>query len=426
MPDSHWAKDPVYELVKLGVTRGYPDGTFRGNQDISRYEMAVFLSKFSGHFSARRVVDEKLVAELRNEVALLKFEQNRRDRELAFSSSLMSRARVTTIALRGGNMDYRLKLSLTRRFSEDSSLRVRLDTVDAGFNMDNGRPLAEKLIDIESQFKMAGLDWSVKLGPGVVPHLDDLFPSENNMIYIRPKTSVTAAASIDRLSLSTSYVTRQVATSGKIGVHELTTFMKYKFGRLALTFQPRYLFLIDGDHDFLAEVGLNYFWNSGWLTQLLWGVGDFKAGYSGMYAKIEQKMFDPWKTGTTVVLRLDKVGSQYRHDIIDEYEFCCLNNFDRLILDGTVDIGCKVGQRLPYDLELEALADYVTTGDFKYGEDHPGTYFIWQMSLAYQLVKSTDLNVFYRLYQVPSGMAQFSDPVPAVSDMIGVSLSTVL
>ena len=35
VPDEHWAASAVYDLIKLGVTRGYPDGTFRGNRPIT-------------------------------------------------------------------------------------------------------------------------------------------------------------------------------------------------------------------------------------------------------------------------------------------------------------------------------------------------------------------------------------------------------
>ncbi|MFH1361561.1 MAG: S-layer homology domain-containing protein [bacterium] len=47
MASDHWAAPYVYDLVKKGVTGGFPDGTFRGNEKLSRYETAVFLSKLA-------------------------------------------------------------------------------------------------------------------------------------------------------------------------------------------------------------------------------------------------------------------------------------------------------------------------------------------------------------------------------------------
>ncbi|MFH1429265.1 MAG: S-layer homology domain-containing protein [Candidatus Margulisiibacteriota bacterium] len=44
---NHWAKQYVYKIVELGVTKGYPDGTFRGNKTVTRYEAAVFLANLA-------------------------------------------------------------------------------------------------------------------------------------------------------------------------------------------------------------------------------------------------------------------------------------------------------------------------------------------------------------------------------------------
>ena len=40
VPADHWAYDAVSQLASDGVIEGYGDTTFRGNQNITRYEMA--------------------------------------------------------------------------------------------------------------------------------------------------------------------------------------------------------------------------------------------------------------------------------------------------------------------------------------------------------------------------------------------------
>ena len=40
VPLDHWAYDAIETLTAHGVIDGYPDGTFRGNQPITRFEMA--------------------------------------------------------------------------------------------------------------------------------------------------------------------------------------------------------------------------------------------------------------------------------------------------------------------------------------------------------------------------------------------------
>jgi len=43
--DKHWAKDNIGNLVAAGVISGYPDGTFRPDQKVTREEMVVMLSR---------------------------------------------------------------------------------------------------------------------------------------------------------------------------------------------------------------------------------------------------------------------------------------------------------------------------------------------------------------------------------------------
>ncbi|MBU1026690.1 MAG: S-layer homology domain-containing protein [Candidatus Margulisbacteria bacterium] len=426
VPKGHWAYDSVYDLVRMGVTGGYPDGTFQGTREVSRYEIASFLSKLSRYLNEGDAVEEKLLSELKNEVAVIKFEQNEIDRKVKFYGKVESGAIVSPTVNRGGKFDYRLKLSMLRDFDYDSNLKITLDTVDAGFNSSSDRPFATKLIDVEGKFKIGAYYYKVNLGPGVVPHVDSegIFPSENYTIYIRPKTAVEVSRKIGKLSWSGSYVTRQVQTSGKIGVHELTTNIEYNYGFASVNFRPRYLFEIDGPHDFLAELGVDCEPVKKYKIKVLLGVGSPRDGTSGMYLKLIKEINDPWQTGTNIVARFDKVGSKYRDNYLDEYEFIYLNNFDRLILDGMVDIGLRIDQKIFDDLSLQWKGDYVTDGCYRYGAAYPETYFLWQLGLNYKLSSTIAVEVFYRAYNVPSEIAQFADPVPAFSDLFGVKIST--
>jgi hypothetical protein len=421
VPEGHWANESVYELVRMGVTDGYPDGTFRGRNFMDRYSLTTFTARMARYFNLKYGRDEKLVAELRSEAAQLKYQQEQEAREGGLTGELTARARGTTLTNRGGFLDYRLKLKLARNVDEDTGLRITLDTVDAGFATTKERPIATKLLDVESRFKLWGWKGLLAFGPGVVPHLDDHFPSENNLIYQRPKTSFTMSTEIDKLSVSGSYVTRAMAANGLIGVHELTGVFKYKYDGLAFYFQPRYLYRIDGPRDVLADFGVNHLWQN-CLTQLLVSAGNFSEQANGLYVKFSEKISDPWRTGTDLYLRFDKVGSKYRVDDLDEYEFAYLNNFDRLILDGTVDLGFKLGQKLGERWRLEYISDLALTGDYQYGASYPGTYWLWQIGLNYAWDRDTLLSSFYQGYNVPSGIAQFDDPVPAFSEIIGLGL----
>ncbi|MFP3903098.1 MAG: S-layer homology domain-containing protein, partial [Armatimonadota bacterium] len=45
VPFDHWAYDAVQELVDNGVIIGYPDGTFKGDRAMTRYEFAAAISR---------------------------------------------------------------------------------------------------------------------------------------------------------------------------------------------------------------------------------------------------------------------------------------------------------------------------------------------------------------------------------------------
>ena len=45
VPSDHWAYDAVQSLISKGYISGYPDGTFKGQREISRYEFATIIKR---------------------------------------------------------------------------------------------------------------------------------------------------------------------------------------------------------------------------------------------------------------------------------------------------------------------------------------------------------------------------------------------
>ena len=45
VPADHWAYDAVTQLANDGVIEGYGDGTYKGQKQITRYEMAVMVAR---------------------------------------------------------------------------------------------------------------------------------------------------------------------------------------------------------------------------------------------------------------------------------------------------------------------------------------------------------------------------------------------
>ena len=74
VPAGHWAYDSVTKLANEGVIEGYGDGTYRGNRNITRYEMAQMVARALARTpkanisSSSRAELDKLAAEFRDEL----------------------------------------------------------------------------------------------------------------------------------------------------------------------------------------------------------------------------------------------------------------------------------------------------------------------------------------------------------------------
>ncbi len=66
VPASHWAYDAVNQLVAAGVVEGYPDGTYKGQRNMTRYEMAMIISRALDNINAERAALEDKVNGLAN------------------------------------------------------------------------------------------------------------------------------------------------------------------------------------------------------------------------------------------------------------------------------------------------------------------------------------------------------------------------
>ena len=74
VPADHWAYDAVSQLAADGVIEGYGDTTFRGNQNITRYEMAQMVAKAMAKrdvSAADKALLDKLAAEFSDELGNL-------------------------------------------------------------------------------------------------------------------------------------------------------------------------------------------------------------------------------------------------------------------------------------------------------------------------------------------------------------------
>ena len=68
VPAGHWAYDAIAQLAADGVIEGYGDGTYRGDQEITRYEMAQMVARAMAKGGGDKALIDKLAAEFADEL----------------------------------------------------------------------------------------------------------------------------------------------------------------------------------------------------------------------------------------------------------------------------------------------------------------------------------------------------------------------
>ncbi len=131
VPTEHWAYDAIAELAAKGLIEGYPDGAFRGDRAMTRYEMAMVVARLlarieaikipplpgdlvrtgqltqaqAANAAARQAIDQRLtaklatiqrlVAEFRAELAALGVRVTAVEEELAAIRARLDNTRIT-------------------------------------------------------------------------------------------------------------------------------------------------------------------------------------------------------------------------------------------------------------------------------------------------------------------------------------------
>ncbi|MDD5382791.1 MAG: S-layer homology domain-containing protein, partial [Candidatus Margulisbacteria bacterium] len=243
VPEDHWAASSVYDLVKLGITKGYPDGTFRGSKPITRYETAIFLSKLAKALEASDVKAD--ITALKSDIAALKKGAGAMSVAGSVDSSWMfGNLLGEKGSIRGAVASYRLKLSAAKELGQGANFKVNLDTMDYGF-MDDGQTatggiLATELLDIESNLKLnlatIGLENPIDLkltyGCGPKEHAADPagpIPSEIGVTYIRPKPVILASTKLLGADVSGGYVAADISRAGRVLNGQITGTLGYAF-----------------------------------------------------------------------------------------------------------------------------------------------------------------------------------------------------
>lgn len=427
VPDTHWAASSVYDLVKMGVTKGYPDGTFRGKKQITRYETAIFLAKLAKAIGSGGGVDVTSdIRALKKDIAALKMRKTPVGGGMPISGGYMASWKFGNLlaeagGIRGAVADYRLKLSATQDVGEGANVVINLDTMDYGF-MDSdpttstGGNLATELLDIESNLLLdlyaLGLENPVALkltyGPGAQQHADPtrVLPSEVGVTYIRPYTGVVASTSLWGMDVSGGYIAKKQSTAGRIQTSQITGTVGYAFegvpmvDTLKLEASGDYISagqFSSSSRDMRAKIAM-----AAPLAEKVSASGTFGYGGSGQKNWMvagEVTLNDVWNTGTITNIRVSKIGSDYIADTFaaECFDLAGFDSFNRPLEEGTVNLGGEIVQKVSDDVKLIGKGDIRLAGDYQY--EAPKGRLTAEGGISYAVAPNTSLDAMYRLHQ---------------------------
>ncbi len=118
VPTNHWAYDAIAELAAKGLVEGYPDGTFKGDRAMTRYEMAMIVARLLARIESIQIPSpqapqvtradldaiQRLLNEFRAELAALGVRVTVLEEELNAIKARLDNVRIT------GQVQFRLSI----------------------------------------------------------------------------------------------------------------------------------------------------------------------------------------------------------------------------------------------------------------------------------------------------------------------------
>ncbi|MDR3254437.1 MAG: S-layer homology domain-containing protein [Synergistaceae bacterium] len=153
VPASHWAYDAVSQLAARGIISGYPDGSLKGGQPGTRYEIASLIARSLARVDLEKASKQdvellkKLIVEFKDELDALGVRVDRLDERVAVLESEIGGWHIW------GDLDFRAKFTGHNEADasrNDSGLYNRTGKND--FYLDHYRVYLSKRIDENTSF----------------------------------------------------------------------------------------------------------------------------------------------------------------------------------------------------------------------------------------------------------------------------------
>ncbi|MBN2220330.1 MAG: S-layer homology domain-containing protein [Kosmotogaceae bacterium] len=102
--ENHWAYDSVIKTTAGGLFIGFPDGTFRGSEDVTRYQLAMTLARFMDYSDAGDAKLQEVVFSLTKKVAGLSLEISDNKKNLVDLTAELRALEATVASLKQSGM----------------------------------------------------------------------------------------------------------------------------------------------------------------------------------------------------------------------------------------------------------------------------------------------------------------------------------
>ena len=155
---SDWAYQAVADLSAQGIVEGYPDGTFGGQKNITRYEMAQIIARMMAkedqYNAEQRATIDKLAAEYADELDSLGVRVSNLEKKVG-NISWSGDARMRYLSNDNSADDSwngRIRIKMKGQINDSTTANVRLSTGNVNFQGDDDADVGVELLNVNHDF----------------------------------------------------------------------------------------------------------------------------------------------------------------------------------------------------------------------------------------------------------------------------------
>ena len=163
---SDWAYQAVADLSDQGIVEGYPDGTFKGQTNITRYEMAQIVARLMAkedqYNAEQRATIDKLAAEYADELDSLGVRVSNLEKKVG-NISWSGDARMRYRSLDNSSKeswDGRVRINMKGQVNDSTTVNARLSTDNVDWKGNDDADVGAEVLNVVHDFGA----WDITLG----------------------------------------------------------------------------------------------------------------------------------------------------------------------------------------------------------------------------------------------------------------------